>query len=442
MYRVFCNGETLFDPRDEETLITSGTVSLSINDPGEFLFTLPPTHKYINMIEKLKSVISVYEGEELLFKGRVIDSEMDMYHSVTYTCEGELAYLADSIQRPKKYSNLTPESYLRDKIAQHNSQVETEKQFEIGKVEKQKMNYDAREDEQYTNTLDTITDKLISSNGGYLRIRYQDEIRILDYLEDYNRTSTQVLRFGQNILNLTEHINATEVKTVLIPLGGTIEDSEDGERVTIASVNNGRDYLEDSEAIALYGRIVGTQTWDDVTIPANLKTKGQEYLKNSRNLSMTIELTAIDLHLIDVDIDCIKLGDMAKVESKPHGIDKYMLVSKREYNLLKSSEDKISLGDTMGALTEKQLAMQKEVDKQKEAAASDRNNVLTMTFSMNAQMAQLGTDSLDAKQRIQSLETEIVELNEKASQISESVQDILKRLETLEAPKEEGGETS
>ncbi len=372
MYQIYCDNTLLYDPRDESSPILSGKMSLAVNATGELTFTLPPMHKGIDLIRKLNSVVQVYDGGELLYEGRVLDSKADMYHTVTYTCEGTLAYLLDSIQRPKAYHNLTPTSYLSDKIAQHNGQVEAGKRFVLGTVEKQAMNYDAREDNQYTNTLDTIMDKLVDSNGGYLRVRKQDDTRYLDYLESYGRTSGQVIRFGENILDLTEYISAADVITVLIPLGKAeeAEDGEKGKRLTIGSVNGGKDYLEDPEAIALYGRIVGTQTWDDVTVAANLKAKGQEYLANARNLSTSIELTAIDLHLVDVDIDRIKLGDMIRVVSPPHKLDKYMMVSKREYNLVNPQEDKIVLGDTMAALTEKQVALQKSIEKQKDTSAS------------------------------------------------------------------------
>ena len=146
------------------------------------------------------------------------------------------------------------------------------------------MNYDAREDNQYTDTLNTILDKLVASNGGYLRIRKQKGIRYLDYLESYDRTSLQTIRFGENILDLTEYISAAEIATVLIPLGKSLDEEQGGGRLTIASVNNGKDYIEDKEAITLYGRITRTEVFEDVTVPANLeklKRRGK-FLKNAR----------------------------------------------------------------------------------------------------------------------------------------------------------------
>lgn len=216
MYQIYCDNTLLYDPRDEENPILSGKISLAVNATGELTFTLLPMHRGIENIRKLQSVVRVYDSGELLYEGRVLDSKADMYHTVTYTCEGTLAYLLDSIQRPKAYHDLTPASYLNDKLAQHNSQVGVEKRILLGTVEKRAMNYDAREDNQYTNTLDTIMDKLVDSNGGYLRVRKQGDTRYLDYLESYGRTSGQVIRFGENILDLTEHISAADVILSLI----------------------------------------------------------------------------------------------------------------------------------------------------------------------------------------------------------------------------------
>lgn len=446
MYSIYCDGQLVYDPRDEDKPIISGSVSLAVNTPGECSFELPPTHEVKQYIKKLKSVIQVYDDEELLFQGRVIFTESDMYGITNYTCEGELAFLLDSIQRPKKYGDLTPRSYLQDKINQHNKRVESGKQFTLGIVEKQTMNYDAREDNQYTNTFDTIMDKLIVSNGGYLRVRYENNMRYLDYLESYGRTSTQTIRFGQNILDLAEHINAEDIITVLIPLGKAPDNAAEGEKLTITSVNNGNDYLEDAEGINLYGRVEGTNTWDEVTLPANLKSKGQEYLNTIRNLAITIELTAVDLHLVDVDIDRIKLGDMVPVVSVPHKLDKYMFASKRSYNLLNPAQDKIILGDTISTLTDKQAAIQKAVNNQQDVKAEVQ--------ALNSSVAQVSVAVEKMGERVQTIDDNYTPLSEQIDNIGNQVTgiklshesyvievtnqfgNILKRLQVLE-----GGET-
>lgn len=457
MYQIFCDNSLIYDPRDEDIPILSGKISLTVNATGELTFTLPPMHRGIDMIRKLTSVVQVYDSGELLYEGRVLDAKADMYHTVTYTCEGTLAYLLDSIQRPKAYHDLTPTSYLSDKLTQHNSQVGAEKRFLLGTVEKQTMNYDAREDNQYTNTLDTIMDKLVDSNGGYLRVRKQGDTRYLDYLESYHRTSGQVIRFGENILDLTEHISAENVITVLIPLGKAAEgeNREGGKRLTIESVNGGKDYLEDLEAVALYGRIVGTKNWDDVTVPANLKTKGQEYLASARNLTATIELTAIDLHLVDVDIDRIRLGDMIRVVSPPHKLDQYMMVSKREYNLVNPQEDKIVLGDTIAALTERQAALQKNVEKQKHfsssmeevrgsvsALAGEVDSAKQDVSALGGKVQTLEGNSSDVQKTLQGIHNSLTAQEEKIKGMREDIHEDRDRFNALERADQQAAETT
>ena len=77
---------------------------------------------------------------------------------------------------------------------------------------------------------------------------------------------------GRILLDLTQQIKGEDVATVVIPLGARMSEVDENyqgtdseERLTIAGVNDGRDYLEDEEAVALYGRIVKVVIHEDVT---------------------------------------------------------------------------------------------------------------------------------------------------------------------------------
>ena len=64
-------------------------------------------------------------------------------------------------------------------------------------------------------------------------------------------------------------MDASDLVTCVIPLGAKLEESSiEGleERLTIKEVHGGVDYVSDDSAVAAYGRIYKTVTWDDVKV--------------------------------------------------------------------------------------------------------------------------------------------------------------------------------
>ena len=234
--------------------------------------------------------------------------------------------------------------YFTDLIAKHNADVDDRKRFVVGTVTVVDPNDSLYRYSTYESTWSTIEDRLIKRLGGYIRIRHKNGKRIIDYIEDYENVNSQVIRFGENILDLIQEVSCEDLATVIIPLGK--RDEETDERLTIKSVNGGRDYLEDPDAIALYGRIVKTVEYDDVTLPENLLRKGREVLNRQKLLIPSITITAIDLHLLDVDIERCKVGDHIRVVSEPHGIDEEMMVLRIELDIQQPENSRLTLGAT------------------------------------------------------------------------------------------------
>ena len=102
MYKVtsLYNGTTytIHDPNSDDLRIYDDELVTAQNDPGEFIFCMAATHPYLDKVQGLQSDIRVYDDDEEIWRGRVIDSVTDLYGNVTFTCEGELAFLYDSIQ--------------------------------------------------------------------------------------------------------------------------------------------------------------------------------------------------------------------------------------------------------------------------------------------------------------------------------------------------------
>lgn len=360
MYRVLCDGKVLHDVRDEEYMLLEPKISLELNKTGNFDFSILPGHPNADIINKLKSKISVYEDNELLFEGRSLTDEIDFQRTGQIACEGELAFLLDSVQRAHTYGSESPEVHKADNnidifkalIAEHNSQMGADKQFTVGTIDIDSVPI-KKLSTNYENTWDFINTNFIGKYPGYLRVRHENGIRYLDYVKQYGKVSNQVIRFGENLLDLKKYTKAENIKTAIIPVGGN--------GVTnIASANGGKDYIYNQEAVDLYGWIYEKVDFPDAVDPKDLLAKGQEYLKTCVNLAITIELTAVDLHMIDVDINAIRLGDLVPCVSQQHGllstmgdVSTYYLVSKYEIDLENPANNKIVLGRTISSLTDK-----------------------------------------------------------------------------------------
>lgn len=352
MYLVTCiiQGEEfeIYNPLESALLLESPVLDMEMGKAGSFSFSVPVSHPYREKIKPLASEINVYRDGELIFSGRPLTNEEDFKRTGKISCEGDLAYLIDSIQRPYEYTGGIGD-FLTQCLTVHNSQVEDRKKIYAGDVTViDTNNYINRSSTEINNTFDTLTKKLVDTHGGYFRIRHSDGNRYLDYVTDYGGTNSQVIRFGENLVNMTQKIDPSTIITALIPEGADIGD---GKKLDITSVNNGLDYIYSPEGVAEYGWIWGTQKWEDVTIASNLLTKAKAYLNECIALPKTLELKAIDLSLLDVSIEKLKLGYWTKVESTPHGVSADFMLSKMKIDLSNPANNEITLGKTVATFT-------------------------------------------------------------------------------------------
>lgn len=359
MIQVYVDGVLFFDPRLPEYQLENPAISLELNKTGQFTFTLYPDHPGYGAIQKLKSIVEVQKDGAVLFRGRPLSSQEGFYRQQTYTCEGELAFLLDSRVRPFEMEGGVAElfAYL---IHQHNKQVDAYKQFKVGNVTVTDPNdYINRSNITYETTWDILNSRLIDTLGGYLWVRHETDGVYLDYLEDFPYMSTQRVTLGENLLSYAHTRDGSEIATALIPLGARLEDEEGNQtdqRLTIAEVNDKRDYVYDEEAVAQYGWIFTIQTWDDVTQAGNLKQKALDALQEKIKTVDTIEMTAADLSHIDKTFDDFQIGQYVFVDSPPHGMDgDKFLVTKMTLRLDDPSQNQLTFGRVKTSFTQEQV---------------------------------------------------------------------------------------
>lgn len=359
MYQVRLDDEILHDLREEDRRLVSAKLYFESNKVDRFGFEILPTHPCFNNIKKLKSIISVFAIKntneyEKLFEGRIPELDKDFNNIGEAEAEGVLSYFRDSIQRPFEFHDITPEDFLKEIVNRHNEGVDETKRFEVGDVTVTGNLY--RMNEKYVTTLEILNDRLIDRLGGYFRVRYVGDKKIIDYLKDFDGVNAQTIEFGENLLDLTQVTTAADVYSVIIPIGAQ---DEDGNVLTIKSVNDGKDYLESHEAIALYGRRETVVEFSDVTLASNLKTKGEEHLQSTIEESLTIEMKAVDLSLVDHNIQAFRMYDWVKVISKPHSIIKSFLLKKMELNLIDPTDSYIQLGQIIKGISDEIVVQNK-----------------------------------------------------------------------------------
>ena len=382
MYTIKIGDNLIYHPLREDLIITKGSITHEVGKSSSFTFSILRDHYYYDKFKRLKDIITVYNDSAIIFRGRILNDKTDFRNNKTLTCEGELSFLKDTLIRPYNFTG-TPAALFTQFVEAHNSQVDEARKFIVGNITVTDPNdYIARESSEATDTLTAIDEKLVKLCGGYIYITRDSEGRpVLNYLADFPYISDQVIRFGENLTDFARTNDNSAITTALVPYGAKIEDSET--RLTIESVNNGLDYIVDDEALATYGFIVKSATWDDVTEPSNLLRKAKEYLAALKLVNITLELSAIDLSLLNKSINQFMYGQYIRIESKPHNVDALFLLTKQSIDILRPDNDKITLGHSRSSFTGETLSSTNKIDSVEKIVSDYKVNVPIITEIVN-----------------------------------------------------------
>ena len=279
-------------------------------------------------------------------------------------------------------------------------------------------NYIYRESTKYPTTWKEISDKLLDELGGYLRIRHEGDTRYIDYLSEWTDTNTQILDFGKNLTDYTQTDDSESIATFVVPLGARMSETEylynDGYyQTTDKTMSSEKEYytksengytkvsddvtafesgviyyeyfelydesslsltivgLEDKEydtegyrksgdivycesAVQKYGWIGVTYENTDITTKEQLVSKSIIALKELISPKRTIEIKAVDMHLVNPELTPIRIGEYVRVRSKPHNLDSYFLCTSIDLDLNNPENSTYTFGTTFDTLTGQQ----------------------------------------------------------------------------------------
>lgn len=382
MYTISCDGYPILDTRHEDYIVYNPRVKLAPNTVGECVFTIFSDHPHLDKPNP-KSIFEVADKYGVIFRGVMSENTRAFDNGTDVDLEGVLSFFNDSIVRPYKFPDdflddawyeaysTQPEfnivrAYLLWLIDNHNSQVQPYQQFKLGNVTvEDPNNYITREDGEYPSTWKVISDKLFGSTlGGYICIRYEADGNYIDYLSELTEVNTQGIVYGQNMLDFSQHIDATALYTAIIPRGAVIEGTDsrltivdEQDDTTLDIVKDG-DTLYSKSAVASYGwryAPIEDTTWDDITDPTNLRVKGMQYLHGvTVKVPNSIEVQAVDLHVTDEQIESLRIYKKIRIYSPAHSIDADFELTSLDIDLLNPQNTRIVAGKTVMTLTEQQ----------------------------------------------------------------------------------------
>lgn len=357
MIQIYTDDTLAYDSRLEAYDLLGLQTTTGLNKGGSASIIMPPQHPAYSSFVSFKTIVTIYRDDVLIFRGRPLYPTDDFYNRRTITCEGERCFLRDAVARPYDYQD-SPVNVFTAVVGVYNAQVEADKQFVVGTVTVTDANDYIR---LWTETAEQISDtidKLVERCGGYIVFTTNTSgQRVINWYASSDYRSTQTIEFGENLLDFSRSAN-TDITTRIVPYGA--KDATTGERLTIESVNDGVDYVEDAAAVALRGVIAKPVYWDDVTEATNLKTKALQYLATSKLIVTALELSAVDLAAAGQSIDDFHVGDNIHVISEPHGVDDWMLLEAMTANLLDPSASTVSLGKSYTTLTGADVAGDRE----------------------------------------------------------------------------------
>lgn len=414
MYRIYADNVCIHSDisPDYSFKAISPKLTLEVNSAGTLTFSLTPENAGYNTVQKLITKIVVYKDEdntlEEIWEGRVISEQQDFWNNRVITCEGEMAYLNDTVQPQivfDKNNKKTITQLLDTIIENHNGKASSDKQFTRGTIAAGTDT--AREWEfDYDCTMNYLTG-LVDEYEGIFRVRKAGSTRYLDYIDvdkqskklneagnpiyvgsssamtDQNKiyiytgnelgyrhgaeyyhdgskwVTTQRIEFGSNLLDFTRDWDLTDYATVILPTGANLDSGPSEnlkEHLTVEGLTDAQvegKYVKNLEAVENYGWIAKRIDFNDIgpgdgvsesEAKQALLERSKLYLTNYQFDNMTVEVKAVDLHLLDQEkYESIKLFDHVHVISVPHGLDRWFPVTKVEITLDKPDDTTYTL---------------------------------------------------------------------------------------------------
>lgn len=354
--------------------LASGQIVDAVNSISSFTFTIYPNNSGYDVLLPYTTQIRVYNSRKKkdVFVGRVLQvtpsMDQDGRVSKSVVCEDRFGYLHDSIQpytETRHYvgddTRTGLEEFIDLLLDRHNATVEPYKHIHRGivTVSPFESSDGVTKGLNWESTWECLTKKLLESFGGFFILREADGTLYLDYVAEAGTTRATKIELARNMVSGTKEIDPSGIVTHLVPLGAKIKtvdetgtETETEQRLTIESVNDGKDYIVSSDYRERYGVRYRTVVYDNVTTASALLRKGTEYLSENNGLAISHNITALELSSIGLDIDDFVVYDRYPVWNPLIGVDDILQIIKKTTNIITQYNSSFEMGDLFKRLSD------------------------------------------------------------------------------------------
>lgn len=336
--KMYVDGNLAFDnhlPSDAGYGLHSIAISESINKGGTATLLIPRAHPRRDQFRPYSVPVEIYRDGKLRWRGRPLPlSNEDTYGRRTIICEGEMCFLQDAIHRPYSYFDEASDVFA-EVLSVYNATVEPWKRFSIGAVTVTGIADITNKNPE--NCLEVIQ-KLVEKCGGYIIFDdAPDGGRQINWFKSFPYSCNQTVRYGYNLTEYSRAEGSSGFATRIVPYGKA---DSDGNRVTINI--GGKDYVENEEAVALYGIVERSVTYNDIEDPSELRTRAERDVAVCGLVPSVITMSAVDMSRQNLTLDSFAVGQRVPAESALHNLY-------GEYYLTAISEDLVN--PSLGGIT-------------------------------------------------------------------------------------------
>lgn len=411
--------QLVYDPR-ANVYVQGATLNLKVNAIEDLTITVNKESGLYNRGEPFKTHVNVYNlgnSNELVFRGRLIKVSRKMTSNGEFVqelvFESVIGYLLDTIAfpgMPEFDKPLTIKEFLAaitgfhntakgvdnkaEKISFGNNMGAIDNSLETDEGGKHKYEFD------YKNCWDTIKEQLIDRLGGYFTIQVRpvpDEKRYVVVMGYSKMTEADhpnlEIKIGVNMQSAGVSVDPTKVVTRLIPLGATIDDkSETKQRYMLWS---GKDnyrfedgFVKSDELEKTFGIIYGTQVWEQVKDPNELRRLGQEWLARQ-----IIVVNNWEIETFETDVITYYPGHRYQFVNNELAVSQLLRVVEKEVDITSPNNITLKIENTQSTLTEYQLGglrMQGKVRELQTQSAKDQRRI----DALLKQIQEMQRDSL------------------------------------------------